>query len=66
MSDTGFDETPDVTSRLVREFAQEGLVNIVCGCCGTTPEHINAIHLAVQAIPTRALKNAYFHADAAN
>ena len=37
MSDTGFDETPEVTSRLVREFAQEGLVNIVGGCCGTTP-----------------------------
>jgi 5-methyltetrahydrofolate--homocysteine methyltransferase len=40
MSDTGFDETPDVTSRLVREFAAEGLVNIVGGCCGTTPEHL--------------------------
>ena len=35
MSDTGFDETPDVTSRLVHEFAAEGLVNIVVGCCGT-------------------------------
>ncbi len=63
MSDTGFDETPEVTSRLVREFAQEGLVNILGGCCGTTPEHINAIHLAVRATPARILKNAYFHAD---
>ncbi len=43
MSDTGFDETPEVTSRLVHEFAAEGLVNIVGGCCGTTPEHIAAI-----------------------
>ena len=43
MSDTGFDETPEVTSRLVHEFAAEGLVNIVGGCCGTTPEHIGAI-----------------------
>jgi len=43
MSDTGFDETPEVTSRLLREFAAEGLVNIVGGCCGTTPEHIRAI-----------------------
>ncbi|MCE3271277.1 MAG: metH [Ramlibacter sp.] len=37
MAETGFDETPDVTSRLLREFAAEGLVNIVGGCCGTTP-----------------------------
>ena len=47
MSDTGFDETPDVTSRLLHEFAAEGLVNIVGGCCGTTPEHIAAIGRAV-------------------
>ncbi|HMN84085.1 MAG TPA: homocysteine S-methyltransferase family protein, partial [Burkholderiaceae bacterium] len=40
MSDTGFDETPDVTSSLLREFAQAGFVNIAGGCCGTTPEHI--------------------------
>lgn len=63
MSDTGFDETPDVTSRLVREFAQEGLVNIVGGCCGTTPDHIHAIQQSVQATPARVLKNSYFHAD---
>ncbi len=47
MSDTGFDETPEVTSRLVHEFAAEGLVNIVGGCCGTTPDHIGAIARAV-------------------
>ncbi|MEO6293766.1 MAG: homocysteine S-methyltransferase family protein [Burkholderiaceae bacterium] len=64
MSDTGFDETPDVTSRLVREFAQEGLVNIVGGCCGTTPDHIHAIQQSVQATPARVLKNTYFYADA--
>ena len=63
MSDTGFDETPDVTSRLVREFAQEGLVNIVGGCCGTTPDHIHAIQQSVAGTPTRVLKNTYFHAD---
>jgi len=51
MSDTGFDETPDVTSRLLKEFADEGLVNIVGGCCGTTPQHIGAIH---DAVATRA------------
>jgi 5-methyltetrahydrofolate--homocysteine methyltransferase len=43
MSDTGFDETPEVTSRLVHEFAAQGLVNLVGGCCGTTPDHIAAI-----------------------
>jgi 5-methyltetrahydrofolate--homocysteine methyltransferase len=37
MSETGFDEKPEDTSRLLREFAAEGLVNIVGGCCGTTP-----------------------------
>jgi 5-methyltetrahydrofolate--homocysteine methyltransferase len=55
MSDTGFDETPEVTSRLLREFAEEGLVNIVGGCCGTTPEHIGAIHAAVGPLGTRPL-----------
>lgn len=43
MSDTGFDETPADTSRLLHDFAQEGLLNIVGGCCGTTPDHIAAI-----------------------
>ena len=47
MSDTGFDETPADTSRLLHEFAQEGLLNIVGGCCGTTPEHLFAIKKGV-------------------
>ena len=55
MSDTGFDETPEVTSRLVHEFAAEGLVNILGGCCGTTPEHIRAIANAVAQVPTRKM-----------
>jgi len=55
MSDTGFDETPDVTSRLLHDFAAEGLVNIVGGCCGTTPEHIAAIGRAVAPAATRKL-----------
>ena len=55
MSDTGFDETPEVTSRLLHEFAAEGLVNIVGGCCGTTPEHIRAIAHAVAPVPARRL-----------
>ena len=55
MSDTGFDETPDVTSRLLHEFAADGLVNIVGGCCGTTPDHVQAIASAVAAQPVRPL-----------
>lgn len=65
MSDTGFDEKPEDTSRLVREFAAEGLVNIVGGCCGTTPDHIGAIHQAVAPLPRRALQANYFYKEAA-
>jgi 5-methyltetrahydrofolate--homocysteine methyltransferase len=43
MSDTGFDETPEVTGSLVEEFAKSGFLNIAGGCCGTTPEHIAEI-----------------------
>ena len=53
MSDTGFDETPSITSGFLREFAQSGLVNIVGGCCGTTPPHIKAIAEAVAGIAPR-------------
>jgi len=65
MSDTGFDETPEVTSRLIREFAADGLVNIVGGCCGTTPDHIGAIHQAVAPLPGRVLQRNRFYAAAA-
>lgn len=59
MSDTGFDETPDITSSLVKEFAESGFINIAGGCCGTTPAHINAIYneikdLAPRVAPTLA------------
>jgi 5-methyltetrahydrofolate--homocysteine methyltransferase len=65
MSETGFDETPEVTSRLLREFAAEGLVNIVGGCCGTTPEHIGAIRDAVAPLAARSLKREFFYKEAA-
>ena len=55
MSDTGFDETPDVTSSLLKEFAQAGFVNVAGGCCGTTPEHIAAIRRAVDGVAPRAV-----------
>ncbi|MCM0043900.1 MAG: methionine synthase [Burkholderiaceae bacterium] len=53
MSDTGFDETPDVTSSLLKEFADSGFVNIAGGCCGTTPDHIRAIAETVATIRPR-------------
>ena len=62
MSDTGFDETPDVTARLLHEFAAEGLVNIVGGCCGTTPDHIGAIRQAVGSMAVRPVNGAHFSA----
>lgn len=55
MSDTGFDETPDVTSSLVKEFALSNFLNIAGGCCGTTPAHINAIYNEVKDLPPRQL-----------
>ncbi len=49
----GYDEEPADTSALLREFAESGLVNVVGGCCGTTPEHTRAIAAAVADLPPR-------------
>ncbi len=65
MAETGFDETPEVTSRLLHEFAAEGLVNIVGGCCGTTPEHIFAIQEAVVPLAPRSVPRSLFYKAAA-
>jgi 5-methyltetrahydrofolate--homocysteine methyltransferase len=43
LSETGYDETPEHTGTAVAGFAEEGLVNLVGGCCGTTPEHIASV-----------------------
>ena len=51
----GYDEGPDVMAELIGEFAAAGLVNIVGGCCGTTPEHIRAIARAVAGKAPRAI-----------
>ena len=53
MSETGYDEAPETTARLLKDFAENGFVNIVGGCCGTTPEHIRAIVEAVKDVPPR-------------
>ncbi len=53
MADTGYDETPAETARLIEDFARNGFVNLVGGCCGTTPAHIRAIADAVGDLPPR-------------
>jgi 5-methyltetrahydrofolate--homocysteine methyltransferase len=57
MAETGFDETPEVTSSLLKEFAQAGFVNIAGGCCGTTPQHIAAIAKSVQSLAPRRFQS---------
>jgi 5-methyltetrahydrofolate--homocysteine methyltransferase len=49
----GFDETPEMMARALGEFAERGWLNIVGGCCGTTPAHIRAIAAAVESKPPR-------------
>ncbi|HXL92449.1 MAG TPA: methionine synthase [Streptosporangiaceae bacterium] len=49
----GYDQQPAETARLLGEFAAEGLVNIVGGCCGTTPAHIEALASSVAGLPSR-------------
>ncbi len=51
----GYDQTPDETAGLLGEFAGAGLVNIVGGCCGTTPTHIAAIAAAARDLAPRRL-----------
>ncbi len=50
-----YDDTPEYMSSVLADFARSGLLNIVGGCCGTTPAHIRAIAEAVRDIPPRAI-----------
>lgn len=50
-----YDETPDDTAAIIAGFAKNGWINIVGGCCGTTPDHIASIAKAVKEIEPRAL-----------
>ena len=50
---TGFPETPETLAPQLKEWAQNGWLNIVGGCCGTTPAHIKAIAAAVKNLPPR-------------
>jgi len=49
----GYDDTPELMATLLGEFARGGFLNIVGGCCGTTPDHIRAIAAAVRDVPPR-------------
>ncbi|TYT23717.1 5-methyltetrahydrofolate--homocysteine methyltransferase [Luteimonas viscosa] len=51
----GYDETPEEMAEVLKEFAQAGLLNLVGGCCGTSPDHIRAIADAVAGVAPRAL-----------
>ncbi len=50
-----YDQTPEEMAAIVSEFAQSGLVNIIGGCCGSTPEHIRAIADAVRSMAPRKI-----------
>ncbi|RUX25492.1 methionine synthase [Mesorhizobium sp. M7A.F.Ca.US.011.01.1.1] len=50
-----YDESPEFMAAQIEDFAREGLVNVVGGCCGSTPEHIRAIAEAVRKYPPRAV-----------
>ena len=52
-----YDESPKTMAKLIKEFAENGLVNMVGGCCGTTPEHIKEIADAVVGIKPRSIPN---------
>jgi 5-methyltetrahydrofolate--homocysteine methyltransferase len=51
----GYDESPEAMAAEIREWAEAGLLNIVGGCCGTTPDHIRAIREAVEDLPPRRI-----------
>ncbi len=51
----GYDQTPEEMATLLREFAADGMINLIGGCCGTTPDHIRAVVEAIRPIPRRAL-----------
>jgi len=55
LSPTGFPETPDSMAPYLRDWAENGWLNIVGGCCGTTPDHIRAIAATVRGLPPRVV-----------
>lgn len=55
LSETGYDETPEITASALESFGREGLLNIAGGCCGTTPEHLRAIIARLRPFRPRTL-----------
>jgi 5-methyltetrahydrofolate--homocysteine methyltransferase len=55
LAETGYDEMPETTARLIKEFATSGFLNIAGGCCGTSPAHIKAIADALRDVPPRKI-----------
>ena len=53
MLPTGFPETPETFAPQLQEWARNGWLNIVGGCCGTTPDHIRALARSVRGLPPR-------------
>ncbi len=53
-----YDESADMTAAIIKDFAEQGWVNFVGGCCGTTPDHINAIANAVKGMMPRKIQTA--------
>jgi 5-methyltetrahydrofolate--homocysteine methyltransferase len=53
-----YEQLPAETGELLRDFAASGLVNILGGCCGTTPDHIRAVGAAIEGVPVRRTASA--------
>jgi 5-methyltetrahydrofolate--homocysteine methyltransferase len=57
----GYDQTPDEMAALLRGFASDGMVNLIGGCCGTTPDHIRAVREAVSDVAPRPQREELEH-----
>ncbi|MFH1495466.1 MAG: methionine synthase [Pseudomonadota bacterium] len=55
LSESGYDETPEQLAAAIRSWGEDGLLNIVGGCCGTSPAHIKAVAEAMEGLPPRRI-----------
>ncbi|MBU0592878.1 MAG: methionine synthase [Gammaproteobacteria bacterium] len=55
LSESGYDETPEQLAAAIRRWGEDGLLNIVGGCCGTSPAHIKAVAEAMEGLPPRRI-----------
>ena len=56
-----YDQSPEQMAKEIEEFAKDGLVNLVGGCCGTTPDHIEAIYQSVEGVSPRQIPSLQNH-----